>query len=252
MINKYIFRQKIYDDDIFIASFPKSGNTWMRFILSHLLTNCEEQLNFTNFDKYIPEINVHRKLVKKLNRPRLLKTHSMYYGEIKKAIYIIRDPRDVYVSYYHHLKKRLPGSWNLHKFIDKYINKKNSWGNHYESWNKLQNKIIVKYEDLHRNPNKEISKVVDFLNINKNVFLIKQAIEYSSFERLSKIEVVHGRKFLSEKDKSKASKFMRKGQIGSWKAELDDEDIQKIEKLFRKQMIELEYQFSRTGNDFQH
>src|SRR5207253_5494584 len=91
----------IYPDDVFLVSYPRSGNTWTRFLIGNLLS-INEPVNFANIESKIPEIynNPNRKL-RRLPRPRIIKSHEVFDPRYKKVIYIVRDPRDVAVSYYH-------------------------------------------------------------------------------------------------------------------------------------------------------
>jgi hypothetical protein len=233
---------EVYSDDVFIASYPKSGNTWARFILSHLLTQCERQLSFGDCDEIIPELGIHSDNLKSLQRPRVLKTHSYYKSTFKKGVYLVRDPRDVYVSLYFYLKKKNPDT-NISDFIktipDSYFGE---WSSHVESWRKSKNHIIIRYEDVLDNPKKSISEIMDFIpefKINRN--LLDKAIDLSSFKAMKNVEETKGRNFRTEKDAKESSKFMRKGTKDDWKNHLSEADCELIISRNRKMMETLDY-----------
>ena len=108
---------KIFFDDIFLVSYPKSGNTWVRFLLANLLKEGDELIDFKSAIKYVPEIGIHNDELVNLKRPRIIKSHELYNAKYPKVVYIVRDPRDVYVSYFHYLKKKLPIGLTFSAFL---------------------------------------------------------------------------------------------------------------------------------------
>lgn len=223
-ISKYI-----HPSDTFIVSYPKSGSTWVRFVLSNLIVQNEIEITFKAADKYIPEWNVHHEFLEKLSHPRLIKSHSMYDSKFRKIIYLVRDPRDVYVSYFFYLKKRLPENYSIHKFIKKGP-VPNWWFEHVKSWINHPNLIVVRYEDLLKNPISEFHKIINFIpEYNFNEGLLEMAIAKSSFDKMTQVEKKYGRNFLSSESKKVASQFMRKGIEGDWQNYLSNEDIKIIQ-----------------------
>ena len=95
----------VYPDDTFIVSYPRSGNTWTRFLLANLVFP-DKEVDFTNIEKLIPDTTSQSNLtLKKTPRPRIIKTHEYFDHRYPKTIYIVRDPRDVALSYYEFHRK---------------------------------------------------------------------------------------------------------------------------------------------------
>src|SRR5258707_11864652 len=92
----------VFDADVFVVSYPRSGNTWTRFLIGNLI-NPDVHLTFSNVESRIPEIyfNPDRKM-RALPRPRVLKSHESFQPHYPRVIYIVRDPRDVAGLYYNH------------------------------------------------------------------------------------------------------------------------------------------------------
>ena len=86
-----------FDDDVWIVSYPKSGNTWTRFLIANL-TSGGERVDWTNIDRRVPDIYQGRdSLYQSLPRPRYFKSHEAYRPEYRRVVFIVRDPRDVAV-----------------------------------------------------------------------------------------------------------------------------------------------------------
>ena len=278
---------------IWIASFPKSGNTWMRaFLCSYLYLDLDKE-NFSfdllNKIKRFPNINQlndigikpksfidvarswiaaqnHINLNSKIN---LLKTHQAF-GSFENffftdsintlgAIYLVRDPRDVLISYAKHMKQDIDktldlvleddSKGNLFEGKNNVIGEvRGSWSQHYNSWkySNLKEKIIIKYEDLINNPFNTFSKVINYLNylfqklsfsLETNDERIRKCIEISNFNNLQNLEKKLG---FDENIKSDAF-FFNKGTTKQWEDELNDKILYKIEKKFKKEMKELNY-----------
>ncbi len=218
-IQKKHTQPTIYPDDVFLVSYPKSGNTWVRFIIANLLKSNDTIIDFHNAIDYVPEIGVHDNILATLSRPRIIKSHQLYNRDFSKVIYIVRDPRDVYVSYYHYRKKHLPKNTNFSDFLRSQDIYPSRWHTHVESWLDRDNlTLLVKYEDLLLNPGKEVSKITNIIS-NKPIesSKINLAIESSSVENMRKIEQAKGRPFLSQQAANKAGIFVRKGTKGDWK-----------------------------------
>ena len=278
---------------IWLASFPKSGNTWMRAFLSSYLYLDLDKENFTfNLLKKIerfPNLNQlnnigikpksfldvakswiptqnHINLNNKIN---LLKTHQAF-GNFENfpftdsnntlgAIYLVRDPRDVLISYSKHMKQSIDktldlvleddSKGNLFEGKNSVIGEmRGSWSQHYNSWkySNLKEKIIIKYEDLINNPFDTFSKAISHLNylfrklsfpLETNAERIRKCIEISNFNNLQNLEKKLG---FSDNIKSGAT-FFNKGTTNQWQDELNDKIIYKIEKKFKKEMKELNY-----------
>lgn len=200
-------------------------------MLAYVISGSDEELKFEDVDKLVPELNVHRSFVNKLSDPRVLKTHELHNQRIHNAIYIVRDPRDVFVSYYHYLKKKLPKDWTISKFLQSEQGEPSKWSSHIKSWKQCPNVLIVKYEDLLNETNDILLLINQFL-VEKGCELdlnnVKKAIECTSFEKLKAVEQRFGRNFLSKEDQVKSTRFFRSGIMGSWKQELSPSDIELI------------------------
>ena len=90
----------IYPSDTFVVSYPKSGNTWVRFIIANMLT--EELVTMKSVHDFVPDIYTSADYINSYESPRFIKSHHPYFTKYPKIIYISRDYRDVVISYYHY------------------------------------------------------------------------------------------------------------------------------------------------------
>ena len=128
-------------DDVALVSYPKSGNTWLSFIAANLQWLNRQEVNFANINHLIPDIYIRtRAELAAYDQPRLLKSHEYLDPRYPKVIYIVRDPRDVAVSYYHYLircgrfdKGQDWGDY-IARFIAGRLDSYGSWGDHVGGW----------------------------------------------------------------------------------------------------------------------
>ena len=238
------------DSDIFLVSYPKSGNTWMRFLIGNLII--KEGVDFININNYIPGIYKARERdLEKLEDPRILKSHEPFTCNYKKVIYLYRDPRDVVISYYFWKKKYTPNfNLSMVDYIDLFLDGENSqfgaWDEHVRNWLgsktfKDGNVLIIKYEGLKKDAFKEMKKVCNFLNLKVSNQDVKKAIENSDFKNMQKLEEIQGAKsrFLKKSDPN--IKFIRKG-LSQWRNYLTKEQIQRFKNQYGEILIELGYE----------
>ena len=275
---------------IWLASYPKSGNTWVRAFLSSILYSEKGINNFSTLHKIeqFPKKEHFEDLIEDLQNPKkifenwknaqnkinlnknikLLKTHHVLCkidnfeftdnSNSLGVIYVVRDPRTVLLSIKHHFgMKSLDEArdfitneniWLGINKSEKYKNKSNkvptligSWRVNYLSWkNKIQNYLIVKYEDLLENPQIEFFKISKFveklMNCKFNEEKIKNAIETTSFKTLQKLE----EKGLFT-EQGQGARFFNSGPNTDWKTQLDKNIIDEINLKFKNEMVELGY-----------
>ena len=149
----------VFPDDVFLVSYPRSGNTWTRFLLANLLFQ-DSLVTFSNIESRIPEIYFNPdRCMRQLQRPRLLKSHESFQPHYPHVIYIVRDPRDVAVSFYHHNVKarNIPDNYPMTSFVPRFIaaefdHKFGSWRDNVLSWMTLRGAspdfLMIRYEDL--------------------------------------------------------------------------------------------------------
>src|SRR5271170_2976990 len=78
----------VYSDDTFIVSYPRSGNTWTRFLVANLVY-AGQPVTFANIERLIPDCEaLSSRYLKRVARPRIIKSHEYFDPRYKKVIYI--------------------------------------------------------------------------------------------------------------------------------------------------------------------
>jgi hypothetical protein len=229
----------VYPDDTFLVSYPKSGNTWVRFLLANLIYP-NEAVGFANINRLLPAPGVlSKKFLKTLPRPRILKSHEPFDVRFRKVIYLVRDPRDVAVSeYYFDRKKRyIAPEMTLEQFIKPFLagetSSYGSWWEHTASWigprHGNPSFLLVRYEDLLADSVGETGKIAEFLGIDADEERLKAAVERSSADRMRKLEQQDANKWTGTKNTRKDIPFVRAAKSGGWKESLPRPLVEQIE-----------------------
>ena len=282
---------------VWLASYPKSGNTWVRSFISSLIftNNGDADFNamqkisqyprrshFTSLLENLEDLNSlsenwipSQKLINLDKKIRFFKTHHVMcnfgknsftnYENTFGVIQIVRDPRNVITSLLNFFnktnydeakqfifdEKKIIGI-NLAKPNQEKLKDNNiitlisSWKTHYNSWkNFKKNYLLIKYENLINEPNREFSKIRHYLENNLDLHFSDEkfnyAMEANSFLNLKKIENTKGFSENSIMTSSKKVNFFNLGPENDYNNFLDKKTKASIENVFFNEMKELKY-----------
>ncbi len=244
----------VYADDTFIVSYPRSGNTWTRFLVANLL-HPDEPANFANIERLVPDSEAQScRYFKSISRPRVIKSHQYFDPRFKKVIYIVRDPRDVALSYYDFQRKYrqivdgYPLSQYVNDFVGGYLSSADwgTWGENVGSWVATRQKhtgfLLLRYEDMVVDTERELAKIAIFLGIEPSRQLLANTIDLSSAERMRGLEKTQGSEWVSTKNKRSDIPFIRTASSGGWRNLLPPEAIAVIESAWGPLMTTLGYE----------
>ncbi|MEM7188204.1 MAG: sulfotransferase domain-containing protein [Pseudomonadota bacterium] len=269
---------------MWLASYPKSGNTWLRAFLANYIFNLPEPVPVNQlsrlglgdsntlahtraaggkFDPTNPRdtVRVRRKMldivVSNGADLNLMKTHNQLtkaFGvdlfprhQTKGAVYVIRDPRDMAVSYASHHGMSLDetvhrlnhpqnattgNQQNVHQFLGR-------WSDHVNSWARAKGfkVLIIRYEDMLATPETVFTDVVKAVGLDVEEERLEKSIRFSSFKQLQSQEEKSG--FVENSPHQKS--FFRSGQSGGWRESLGDERAAQIEADHAKVMRRFGY-----------
>lgn len=245
----------IFPDDVFLTSYPRSGNTWTRFLVGNLV-HTEEPVTFLNVERLVPDMYKHSdRYMRTLPRPRILKSHEVFDPRYKRVIYIVRDPRDVAVSQYHWemKQKSVQDECPIEQFVPRWIegiywDRLANWGDHVTSWMSTRQGRdsfeILRYEDLLANAQAELIKVARLLGIEPAPERLARAVELSSADRMRKLESTQGNKWVQTRYTRQDKAFVRKAASGDWRSVLPPQSVKEIETAWGNIMTRLGYALS--------
>ena len=247
--------RKLRTCEYVIVSFPKSGRTWLRAMLSGYYQvsygiDRKEMLGSTNYHKQnnkIPTIMfTHDNYLK--NYTKEPDSKAPYYD--KKVILLVRDPRDVAVSWYHtrrfrpnplkrHVGIREVGENvpNMFAFVfgglERIIGYMNVWERERV---RIKGFLMVRYEDLRADPAEVLARVLDFLGTPGSDEALAQAVSYASFENMRKMEQTQafgaGDRKMAPADRSDLRSYkVRRAKVGGYRDYFTEEQVRKMNAL---------------------
>jgi hypothetical protein len=241
----------VFPDDVFIISYPKSGNTWTRFLIANLVYP-EKHPDFSNINEVIPDPEgLSKRHLAHMPRPRLIKSHQYFDPRYPKILYVVRDPRDVAISQYHfHRKRRLiDDNYPVQRFVTRFIAGETSpyasWADNVASWLVTKYKhpefLLLRYEDMMADTARELAKAAAFLGAPADPSRIAHAVAQSSVNKMRELENTQARLWSSTKDTRQDVPFVRSATAGGWKSEMPESSVQEMERAWGMLMTWLGY-----------
>jgi hypothetical protein len=239
-------------DDTFLISYPRSGNTWMRFLIANLM-HPQGNVSFANIESLIPDCEAHSsRYMKRAPSPRLIKSHEYFDHRYKKVIYVVRDPRGVAISYYNFQRKyrQIQDGYPLARYVSDFVAGRISsadwgtWGQNVGSWLVREADpgfLLLRYEDMLTDPAPGLGKIAAFLNIPSSVDATALAIERSAAGRMRELEKTQNSEWVTTKDKRQDIPFVGEASASSWAGRLQPQSIAEIEAAWGSLMTRLGY-----------
>ncbi|XP_077522180.1 amine sulfotransferase-like [Amblyomma americanum] len=255
-------------DDVFIVTFPKCGTTWTQYLVLSILSDGQPPKSVADFMLASPYLELMgAEAGEKMHRPGLLKTHLPFYKQPysteAKYIYVTRNPYDVCVSFYYHLRSMTPKTEpdvSFAKYHKLFITGKASYGDYFDnllSWYEHRNDsnvLFFTYEQLKKDTDAWTLKIADFLGedygnkLRKDPDLLRKVVSASSLKNMQGVfneQMATLMKDLVNLPPEKAIKslevyrdivnksvpthesdgFVRKGVVGDWKAHFTADQI---------------------------
>ncbi len=231
--------EKYEPDDVFVVGYPKSGNTWMQNLLSCIHFGCDGQRTPHSVAQHlVPDVHAQPYHVR-FATPMIFKSHHLPRPDYRRVIYLLRDGRDVMVSYRYYLECMHAATIRSYAEL-KRLSSFGTWHDHVASW--LQNPfgaevLVVKYESLVQDCVSQLRSICDFVGISADERFLQAAAESCSFANLHAKESVSG--MCGDWPRNKP--FFRRGVVGSHRDELEAAFLDDFLGDARLTLLELEY-----------
>lgn len=241
------------DSELYLVSYPCSGRTWLRVLIGKSL--CDQfDLDQQKLMLDTPNLTEAAGILKTIYTHDCSLVEDYYYYSSKevfldkvrfskkKIILLVREPKDVIVSYYSHIAKRdgkYDGSISAFirddKFgIEKLLRFYNIW---FENRHLLKDLLVIGYEEIRKDPSKNLKKILEFMGAEDiQPEIIENAVAFASFDNMKQLEkesffenyACAG--ILKPRSSNPESSKVRQGKVGGYSDHLNNEDIEFINK----------------------
>lgn len=235
-MSRHFLPAERYDDDLFVVEFPKSGVTWLTFLLANVNAQLAEDrraVTFFNLNDFVPDVQSASHVgVPHATLPgfRFFKSHAPYMSEYRKVFYLVRDPRHVMVSYWKFLTSLGWFHGNLEQLVTDRTHGIRAWMEHVTGWldgiHPSASFALIRYEDLLANPHGELGRLYRLLGMPVTDELIAAAVQRSSIERMRELEA----EAAASHPALKNFEFVRRSAPGAARTPVPDRVRQMIER----------------------
>ncbi|GBP28013.1 Sulfotransferase family cytosolic 1B member 1 [Eumeta japonica] len=279
-----IYNMPLRKDDIWVATFPRSGTTWaqeLTWLVSNNLDyegaakSLSKRFVFIEFPSYFPKELVNKpifghedigilmdfKALASEPSPRFIKTHlpmsllSPQLLDTSRVVYVARDPRDVAISYYHLSKLRkifefsgdFKTYWRI--FLNNLVISAPYFEHLKEAWKqrKHPNMLFLFYEEMYKDLPGVVRRVAKFFEKKYSDAQIRKLCEHLDIDNMRKNKSVNP-DLNSTIDTEGAESFIRKGKAGGWREYFDEGMAAEAEKWMRDNLSGTDLRFPEVGS----
>ena len=251
-----------YPDDVWIATYPKTGTLWTAQIVR--LIHSKGVQDDTVLPTVVPwlensDLNFKSDLpVEKMPRPRAFRSHFPYasfptsnspHSMPSKFIYVMRNPKDVVVSYFKFLKLGIYPDLQWDQFWKMFMAGYTPYGDYFDhilSWwahRDSPNILFMKYEDIKKDLLQAVSKIASFLEVDLSPDVIQKIAELTTFEKMKTDKTANFSWYKMFNNKRGRPEYLRKGTVGDWTMHLSAEESAAVDKKCQEK-------FAGTGIEF--
>ncbi|PVD33114.1 hypothetical protein C0Q70_08563 [Pomacea canaliculata] len=250
---------KLRGDDVIICAYPKAGTHWVWEMTAMLL---KEQAEYESRAKELLMLDLTP--VKKLDvlpSPRILNTHLPFLmlpvqqilAERVKVVHVYRNPKDVMVSMYHHMRQfpLVRGhADSLQQCLQAFLTGRVIYG-HYGHFLNQMNSFMednpgvpvfnIAYEDIKKDPRDSVRRLAEFLGVDVTQELVEDIVEACSFSKMKKVDEI--KEQVAFFGMPIGQKLYRKGKVGDWENHLTEEESQLFDTDFSKVLDTTRFHF---------
>ena len=265
---------ELFPDDVWIASYPKTGTTWTQHIVRLIRNNGEEEsVKISNAVPWLEATAGVRKNIESIDvdafcgevgpedmpRPRAFMTHFPYdllpcgppHMTPCKYIYTSRNPKDVVVSMYCMLKTGYFHDLDWDTYCGRFCSGQVYFGSYFDhllSWwvhRDDKNVLFLKYEDMKKDLRKTVNQIASFMGAEISSEVLSQIADLASFKRMKENDKVNYSWDKAYVNENGDHTFLRKGVVGDWKNFFSAQQSAKIDEICAEK-------FKDTGLEFDY
>lgn len=216
-----------YPDDIYVVSYPRSGNTWTRYIMAYLKSGVRRPLDYREVHVLAPDVYTDVGLINSQVSRRVIKTHLPMMCLYPRVVFVHRDPRESLVSFWHYSLRVQNFSGTFSQFIrSSACALHGSWVTHMRAmqWkmdNDPQNIHVIRYDRLQNDFQKTVLGLIDWCGFGSGVDL-DMVQSLASMETMASSDKDCPSPFRS---KSGESFFVDRGKGSGWRSVWSQSDL---------------------------
>ncbi|XP_060570701.1 sulfotransferase 1B1-like isoform X2 [Ruditapes philippinarum] len=260
--NERIKNLHIRDDDVYLVTYPKCGTHWVWEIISMLIAGSSEYLTNTKeaafLDFQLPEMTeaIPSRRILNCHFPFKLTPREVFEKGIK-IVHVMRNPKDAFVSFYHHMKTIGGDRFNqtFHEFLPQMLGEHGfymhyPWFRYVKEWEKFSKEnpeqiLNLYFEDLKENSVLEIKKINKFLGTGRSDDLIEMIADACTFQKLKRADA-EVKVFPDFMLHAGRPCFYRKGEVGDWKNYFTDAENENMDTWLAENLIDTDLKFRYT------
>uniref|UniRef100_A0A499FUT8 Sulfotransfer_1 domain-containing protein n=1 Tax=Anopheles farauti TaxID=69004 RepID=A0A499FUT8_9DIPT len=263
---------KVYEDDVWIVTFPKCGTTWtqeMVWLIDHELDyHTARDVNLNSRSVFLEIGAIGERIpvdtvtaAANVKRPRHIKSHlplallpRQLWTVKPKIIYVARNPKDVAVSYLYHYQMIMGYRGTREAFLEGLLQDRVMFCpqvQHALDFWALKNEpnvLFLTYERMKQDLRSVLPRVCEFFGKSYTDSQLDELAEHLSFDRMKKNPSTNNEQMVRSAMKMNGREeehfeFMRKGIVGDFRNELSEEYIEKFDTFIEHQL---------AGSDFRY
>ena len=243
-------------DDVWVVAYPKAGSTWTQQIVRLIHNDGDDDGKVLSesvpwleaLDHMYPHVKPEQ-----LPSPRIFQSHFMYDNmpcgppntTRCKYIYVVRNPKDLAVSYYYHhrgFKKLHLGGVQWEDFFESFASGQAHFGDYFEHvlgwWAHRDdaNVLFLKYEDMKKDLPTAVARIAKFIGKDLSSAVLDQIVVKTTFDKMKNDPKANHSWTAHRRDPNEAP-FMRKGVVGDWKHLFTEEQSKRIDTLHHSFLV---------------
>ena len=233
-IKDLILSYKYPKNQYFLVSFPKTGRTWLMYMINQMKEQSDHRLK--KYKYFIFNEHDNSEIIiedgTRNNPLDIFRFTSRFRYKRGKVVFLVRDPRDVIVSHFYQVTKRSKKPFvfkSISEFLRDDILGFKRVIHFYNLWERNkeipQDFLLISYEDLVNNGIQELQRVMTFLGIEISKDCVRNIYERSSASIMRDKEINNKLDGFNNFGKERNQLKVRNAKIGGYISELSEEDI---------------------------
>ena len=260
---------KLRPDDVWVVTYPKSGTTWTQQIVRLIINRGENDGKIlTDAVPWVEAFNpmfpgYERINLDEMASPRAFKSHFPYdqmpcsppNTTLGKYIYVVRNPKDVFVSLHTHISaipQLAQEKWD--DYFEQFMQGDVSYGNYFDhvlSWwahKDDHNVLILKYEDMKKDLPSAVATIAKFIGQDISKELVDEIAHRTTFANM-KNDSSANYEWMSNAHRDNFNPYVRKGEVGGWKDHFTSEQAARLDAIYQERLkavgLDLEFQSAK-------